>query len=114
MPVEAFIEDPLTGERFAYEVLAEQRTGHLFCSYPDGPGNFEARVVKYTGNDTAEVYEVKDGNTLELSYETTAYLPSDARVVQVDEHNSYREEVVSPQGIRADLVVRSLIEIPEQ
>jgi hypothetical protein len=108
MAVESFIEDPRSGEQTAYRRYNMVGSGHIYTSYPsEKMGEFTAFVVGCTGVDTADVFEIPDGNSLELGFSRQA-LPEGAVKTEVTTDAPFRKDIFAPSGEEGLLVVRSI------
>jgi hypothetical protein len=107
MTIESFIEEP-DGSQQIHQTFDVPGSGHLYASYPNGTGAFEAIIVHCTGENEADVIEIQDGNSLELGFDP-AKLPEDATIKHVDADNPYQRDVVAPQGLPGSLVVRKAV-----
>jgi len=106
MTVEAYILND--GGKQVYTVFNRPGQGHLYASYPNGSGSFEALVVHCIGEAEADVYEVEDGSSLELGFDLKA-LPEDATVTHVDVANPYERDIFSPDGNPGKLIVTATL-----
>jgi len=104
MTIESFIEEP-DGSKQAHVLFTIPGSGNLYTSYPNGPGNFEAIAVHCTGDTTAEVHEIIDGNSLQLGFDLTK-LPEGTKTTLVDPNTPFKRDLVSPAGFPGSLVVR--------
>lgn len=107
MTIESYIEAPNSSKQ-AHKMFTAPNTGNLYTSYPNGPGSFEAVAVRCTGDTTAEIYEIPDGNALDLGFDPTE-LPEGTKTTHVNPDTPFSKELISPAGVPGTLVVKHVL-----
>jgi hypothetical protein len=105
MSIESFIEDPQSGKQAVYRRYNMPGSGHIYTSYPEGPGKFIAYIVGSKGTDSADVYEIPDGSTLELGFDPSR-LPDGAIKTEVTSETPFEKSITAPNGQAGTLIVR--------